>query len=166
MHFVSSKVSRLLATGLFLSLAISGCASQQSEAPPASQETVDLSKLEKSGTLTFEGRAYNLILGGTWGEGELSYKGSVYKFKAKTIGAGYQIGVKDVTVTGTVYDLKNVSDFSGTYWGVKAAGTVGVGAGVASVQNKNDVVIEMKAASEGFAADIGAGVARIVMELM
>jgi hypothetical protein len=166
MHFISSKVSGLLATGLFLSVAVSGCASQQSEAPPASQKTVDVSKLQKSGTISFEGRAYNLFDGGTWGEGQLSYKGSVYKFKAKTIGAGYQVGVKDITVTGTVYDLKNVSDFSGTYWGVKAAGTVDVGAGVASVQNKNNVVIGIKSASEGFAADLGAGMARIVIQLM
>lgn len=166
MHFISPKATRLLATGLFLSVAISGCASQQSEAPPASQETVDVSTLEKSGTLTFEGRAYNLILGGTWGEGQLSYKGSVYKFKAKTVGAGYQVGIKDVNVTGTVYDLKNLSDFSGTYWGVRAAGTVGVGAGVANVQNNKKVVIGIKATSKGFAADLGAGLARIVIELM
>jgi hypothetical protein len=166
MHFISSKVSRFLATGVFLSVAISGCASQQSEAPPASQETVDVSTLEKSGTLTFDGRAYNLIVGGTWGEGQLSYKGSVYKFKAKTIGAGYAVGVKEVDVEGTVYNLNKVSDFSGTYWGVKAAGTVGVGRGYASVQNSEGVVVEIEADSEGFAADIGAGLARIVVELM
>ena len=77
MRFTSSKSSLLLAISLFLSIAISGCASQQTETPPRSQETVDHSTLEKSGTLTFEGRAYNLIVGGTWGEGELTYKGKV-----------------------------------------------------------------------------------------
>jgi hypothetical protein len=164
MFFTSPKGVRLLATGLFLSVALLGCASQRSGAPP--QETVDISKLEKSGTITFEGRSYALIVGGAWGEGQLSYKGKVYKFKAKTVGAGYQVGVKTVTVKGTVYDLKNVSDFSGTFWGVKAAGTAGVGVGVANVQNKNKVVMELTSTSKGLAADLGAGLARIVVELI
>ena len=166
MHKIPYKALRLLGAALFLSVAVSGCASQDSKAPSESERTVDISQLEKSGTITFEGRAYNLIVGGTWGEGALSYKGNVYKFKAKTVGAGYQVGVKDVTVTGTVYDLRNINDFAGTYWGVKAAGTVGVGAGVANVQNKNKVVIEFTSTSKGLAADIGAGAARIVVELL
>lgn len=165
MNSILSKTMQVLAMGLLVTVFLGGCASK-SKTPDTSKKTVDASKMEKSGSLTFEGRAYNLIAGGTWGDGVLTYKGKQYKFKAKSIGAGYAVGVKDVKVKGVVYDLKNVNDFAGTYWGVKAVGTLFVGAGAANIQNSNGVVLSMKSTGKGVAVDVAPGLSRVVIELV
>lgn len=161
MNNMLSQTMKIMAAGVLSVVFLGGCASQSNK----SEKMVDASKMEESGTLTFEGRAYNLIAGGTWGDGVLTYKGRQYKFKAKSIGAGYSAGVKDVTVKGVVYDLKNINDFAGTYWGVKAAGTIFVGPGAANIQNSNGVVLSMKSTSVGAAVDVAAGLSRVVIEL-
>lgn len=165
MNNISSKTIQVFAIGLLSVVLMAGFASK-SNAADAPEKSVDASEMKKSGTLTFKGRSYNLIVGGTWGEGVLTYKGKTYKFKAKSVGAGYAVGVKDTNVTGVVYDLKNLNDFSGSYYGVKAAGTAFVGAGAANVQNSNGVVLSMKSTSAGVAVDVGAGLSRIVVELV
>ena len=163
MHKILSKTMLMLAVGLLSAAFMAGCASQgkKSDKP---QKKVDASKMEQSGTLTFSGRSYKLIVGGGWGDGILNYKGKQYKFKAKTVGAGYAVGVKDVDVKGVVYNLKKPADLAGSYYGVQASGTAFVGAGAANVENKNEVVLSLKSHSEGFAVDIAAGVAWIKIE--
>jgi len=158
MNNILSNTMRLVAIGLLSAVFMSASAAQEE------MDSVDVSKMKQSATLTFEGRAYNMIIGGTWGHGNLTYKGKQYRFRAKSVGAGYAVGVKDVEVKGVVYNLNSVDDFAGTYWGVKAAGTAFVGVGASNIQNSRGVVISAKSNSTGVAVDIAAGLARIVID--
>lgn len=164
MNNILSRTIQVFAIGLLTATFMVGCDSlgKKSEAP---KKTVDVSKLENSGTLTFSGRSYKLIVGGGWGDGVLTYKGKKYKFKAKTVGAGYAVGVKDVDVKGNVYNLKKPADLAGSYYGIQAAGTAFVGAGAANLQNKKEVVLSLKGTSKGFAVDAAAGVAWLKIKM-
>jgi hypothetical protein len=159
------KMMKVIAVTMFAAVLLLGYLSQGMASGHDQEKEVDASKMEQSGTLTFHGESMNLIAGGTWGEGVLSYKGKQYKFKAKSIGAGYSVGYKEVDSKAAVYNLKNVNDFAGTYWGVKAGGTLFVGAEVANVTNEKDVLLNISGTSEGAAVDIAAGLKRIVIEM-
>ena len=165
MNIVLSKTMKIVAAGVLSAVFLAGYASQ-SMAADKPMETVDANKMHVSGSLTFHGESINLIAGGSWGEGVLSFKGKQYKFKAKSLGAGYSIGVKEVDAKAVVYNLKNIKDFAGTYWGVKAAGTLFYGASATNVTNSKDVMLNIDGTSEGAAVDIAAGLARIVIELV
>jgi len=161
-------LSKAIAMGILSAVVVSGCSST----PPANDgmskntevKKVDTSKMVRSGSLTFDAKAYNLIVGGTWGQGVLTYKGKQYKFRGKSVGAGYALGTKDVWGSGTVYNLNNVADFAGTYYGVKAGGTAGVGASALGLQNSKGVYVNINSQSQGVAVDASAGVARVVVE--
>ena len=159
------KTMKVMAVTMLAAVLLLGYSSQGLASGHDQQKEVDASKMEQSGTLTFHGESISLIAGGTWGEGVLSFKGKQYKFKAKSIGAGYTAGYKEVDAKAVIYNLKNINDFAGTYWGVSAGGTLFVGAQVANVTNDKDVLLNISGTSEGAAVDIAAGLKRIVIEM-
>ena len=165
MNIVLSKTMKVVAAGILSAIFLTGYASQ-SMAADKPMETANADEMHVSGSLTFHGESINLIAGGTWGEGVLSFEGKQYKFKAKSLGAGYSIGVKETDSKAIVYDLKDIKDFAGSYWGVKAGGTLFYGAEAANVQNSKGVMLNITGTSEGAAVDIAAGLKRIVVELV
>ncbi len=165
MQNIISKAMKVVAAGVLSAVFLVSYASP-SMAADKSMETVNADEMHVSGSLTFQGKAINLIAGGTWGEGVLSFEGKQYKFKAKSLGVGYSLGVKKVDSKAIVYNLKDIKDFPGTYWGVKAAGTLFYGAGAVNVQNSKGTMLNITGTSKGAAVDIAAGLARIVVELV
>jgi hypothetical protein len=76
-----------------------------------------------SGTIAVTATSLAAGVGWTWGSGTLTLlDGSQYHFKASGLDV-VAAGIKQVTAVGTVYHLKNVKDFAGTY--------VQAGAGIA-----------------------------------
>jgi len=90
-------------------------------------------------------------IGWTWGSGTLRCGSRTYPFKIDglTVNA---VGASKSDATGYVYDLKNVSDFPGTYAAVEAAGTLGGGKGIATFKNENGVRMTLHSTREGIEA--------------
>jgi hypothetical protein len=111
-------------------------------------------ELVQSGTLEVTAQQVRLIVGGSKGKGVLHFNGKDYKFKmsGKSLGGA---GVTKVDAVGTVYNLKDIKDFSGTYAGMGVGAAVVKGQGASSWENSNGVVVKITAKSEGVALNLG-----------
>ena len=59
------------------------------------------------------------------------------------------VGVTWASAAGKVYNLSNLSNFSGTYMAADAGATLGGGASATAMRNQNGVVIELTGTSQG-----------------
>ena len=108
-----------------------------------------------SATVEIQQTQIAFIGSGDLGGGKLFFKGKIYKFTIGGLGIG-GIGITTMTATGNVYNLKEVSQFAGTY----AQGRVGVTVGSSDngglwLQNETGVVMQLKAKREGVALSLG-----------
>ena len=94
-------------------------------------------------------------VGFSWGKGMLSYKGKTYPVKVEGLSVG-EVGVNQAEAVGSVYNLKQLEDFSGNYTAAGAAGTVAGGAGITAMRNQNGVTIEMKSTTQGASLKLAA----------
>ncbi len=88
------------------------------------------------------------------GKGSLYYNGRRHSFTISGIGAG-GAGAQKISATGKVYNLNNLSDFSGTYRGVSRGLTLIEGKMHAKLTNGNGVVMYLAAQTEGLASSMG-----------
>jgi len=88
------------------------------------------------------------------GKGTLYYNGRRHRFTISGLGAGGMGGQK-ISATGKVYNLNNLSDFSGTYHGVSRGLTLIEGKMHAKLTNGNGVVMYLAGATEGLASSMG-----------
>ena len=89
------------------------------------------------------------------GKGTLYYHGQRHHFTISGLGAG-GIGAQKISATGKVYNLNNLSDFSGTYRGISRGLTVIEGQMHAKLTNGNGVTMYLAAETEGVASSMGA----------
>lgn len=101
-----------------------------------------------SATLTLESKSVAVGVGYSWGNGVLRYQGKSYPFKVDGLAVN-AVGVSRSDATGNVYNLKNLSDFEGTYTAIDVGGTAGGGKGIASMRNGNDVRVTLHSTSQG-----------------
>jgi hypothetical protein len=87
-------------------------------------------------------------IGWSWGKGVLTLKGKDYPFKVGGLSVG-DVGITKAEATGTVYNLKKLEDFNGTYASAAAQATVGVGVGATAMKNKKGVVIHLHPKTKG-----------------
>jgi hypothetical protein len=87
-------------------------------------------------------------IGYTWGNGVLTYKGREYPFSINGLSV-VDVGIAQASASGSVYNLKKLEDFNGTYTGVTAGATVAGGAGAAAMENQNGVMINLVGTSQG-----------------
>jgi hypothetical protein len=87
------------------------------------------------------------------GKGTLYYHGR-HHFTISGLGAG-GTGVQKISATGKVYNLKNLSDFSGAYRGISGGLTLIEGKMHAKLTNGNGVVLYLAGETEGLASSIG-----------
>jgi len=87
-------------------------------------------------------------VGYTWGDGTLKFGHHTYAFTVKggTIAA---VGYSKVIGQGTVYNLKHLRDFDGTYAAVNGEATAGEGLGGQVLKNGNGVAIKIETVSKG-----------------
>lgn len=107
-----------------------------------------------SGTVTIERTNVGIGIGGSFGGGKLTWKGRTYPFDIEGIEVG-SVGFSRSTANGTVYNLKSLEDFNGTYTAVGASATVGGGGGVSKMRNQNGVVINLGSTSKGLRMKAG-----------
>ena len=88
------------------------------------------------------------------GKGTLYYNGQGHHFTISGLGAG-GMGAQKVSATGKVYNLNNLSDFSGSYRGLSRGLTLIEGKMHAKLTNGNGVVMYLAAETEGLASSMG-----------
>jgi hypothetical protein len=89
------------------------------------------------------------------GKGTLYYNGQAHHFTISGVGVGGAGGQK-ISATGKVYNLNNLSSFSGTYHGVSRGLTLIEGKMHAKLTNGNGVVMYLAGETEGLASSMGA----------
>lgn len=87
------------------------------------------------------------------GKGTLNYNG-VHHFTISGLGAG-GMGAQKLSANAKVYNLTNLSDFSGTYRGVSQGLTLIEGKMHAKLTNDSGVVMYLAGETEGLASSIG-----------
>jgi hypothetical protein len=88
------------------------------------------------------------------GKGTLYYQGR-HHFTISGVGVGGAGGQK-ISATGKVYNLNNLSSFSGTYHGISRGLTLIEGKMHAKLTNGNGVVMYLAGETEGLASSMGA----------
>jgi hypothetical protein len=123
----------LVACTLLCTVARAGDA--ESSAPVANEAQPDA-------TVTLKGGSVAAGIGYTWGHGELTYGNGSRRFSIKGISI-VDVGATDFTAKGNVYNLKNISDFSGNYAAAGAGITVAGGGTAVYLKNEHGVVIKL-----------------------
>lgn len=95
-----------------------------------------------------------LILGGDHGHGTLTYQGNDYRFKASGLKVG-GVGIHKMDMTGDVYNLASLDDFTGLYFEAEAGADLVKGKGVYSLKNDKGTILHLKSKSEGLALSVG-----------
>jgi hypothetical protein len=125
-------------------LLIAGCASmtQAPSTPPSATVRI------REGSAAYYGSA-------AAGKGTIYYNGRRHHFTISGVGVGGAGGQK-ISATGKVYNLSNLSDFSGTYHGISRGLTLIEGKMHAKLTNGNGVVMYLAGETEGLASSMGA----------
>ena len=113
------------------------------------------------GTVYISAKQISFLVSGQKGGGTLWFKGKSYPFKIGGLGVG-GIGVSKLEAKGEVYDLKDPSDFFGSY----AAARVGWAVGEASsgqmwLKNPDGVILHLWTVRKGLTLSLGADVIEI-----
>jgi hypothetical protein len=95
-----------------------------------------------SGTLTYQGRTYQLSVGST----------------------GFGIGAAGGALVGTAYNMRTAADISGTYRTVSVGLTVGGGAEAARFQNANGVILDLVGIQAGLEVSLGSAGMTIALQ--
>jgi hypothetical protein len=127
--------------------------------PTAPGAQTEEKPMVESGTLEVSATQVRLIAGGAKGTGILHFNGKDYKFKMSGASVG-GIGVTKVDAVGTIYNLKDIKDFPGTYAGMGVGAVAVKGAGASSWENKG-VIVKMKSKTEGLALNMGVNAVKI-----
>ena len=112
--------------------------------------------LVKSGTFEVEILRVSFIGSAARGKGVLHYNGKAHKFTATGLGAG-GVGASKTVAKGTVYNMKKLDDFVGTYVNARAgiaAGDKGMGKSI-WVENEKGVRLKGTPKTKGIQLNLG-----------
>lgn len=115
-----------------------------------------------SGKIHLTAKSADVGVGYTWGSGKLIYKGKTYRFSVSG-GQVAAVGFSKFEGNGTVYNLHNLKDFSGTFVSATGEATLGAGVGGTVMENRNGVRIKFTSSSQG--ARLAAGGEGITLTL-
>ncbi len=107
-----------------------------------------------------ESTSVSVGIGGQSGDGILNLPNlgtnCSYPFRVSGFGAGIQVGISKASATGGVANLAHVSELSGDYTAAQGEATIGAGGGAISMKNnRNNVAIDLKAATQGLSLGFG-----------
>ncbi len=108
----------------------------------AKTQSCDERELVKAGTFTAVVKSVGLIVGARWGDGTMTLNDGSKHNISLSGGKIMEIGAAKQTLEGTIYNLDNMQDFPGMYYGVGGGLTlVTVGLGGVSYTNSKCVVL-------------------------
>lgn len=106
-------------------------------------------------TFSLKGGSVAAGVGYVWGSGTLDFAGAPHKVKVSGLSI-LDVGAAKITASGSVYNLKKIADFDGTYTTFAAGATIAGGGGVAYLRNQNGVVIRLDSTTEGLRFNLSA----------
>lgn|SRR5262249_43463910 len=107
-----------------------------------------------SGKVSIESTSIAAGVGVTWGDGKLNFKGKDYPFSVEGLSL-VDWGISKANVSGDVYNLTDVSQFSGTYVAGEAGLTLAGGMGGMVLRNQNGVIMRLRSVSRGAQLQLG-----------
>jgi hypothetical protein len=107
------------------------------------------------GRLSLTGGAVAVGIGYVWGSGDLDFGGVAHKVSVSGLSI-VDVGAAKISAAGSVYNLKKISDFDGTYTTFAAGATIAGGGGAAYLRNQNGVVIRLDSTTEGLRFNLSA----------
>jgi hypothetical protein len=112
-----------------------------------------------AGAVTFAGTVATPPSGGsgvTWGKGTLILSdGTQHAFEVSGLGVtGTREAVVSIQAVGEVFNLKNLSDFEGTYKATERAVRTGRATGQVSFTNEHGVLMSLSLSSPATTADV------------
>jgi len=118
-----------------------------------------------SGTVKIESTSVAAGVGVQWGDGMLTFEGKDYKFSVKGLNAGIALGIAKIKAEGEVFNLKKVSDLSGTYTALESGVAIvkGFPSGL-TLESTKGVVINLKSEEKGIRLNATLGGVRIKLK--
>ena len=110
------------------------------------------SQAQTTGTVRLHVVKVGFIVGG--GSGVLIYHGHRYRLAVSGIGLG-SLGIAAVDLVCTASNLSGPGAIAGTYGGAGAGGSFVGGGQVATLQNGNGVVLQLRGVQAGFQISLG-----------
>jgi hypothetical protein len=101
-----------------------------------------------SGTVKISSKAIAIGVGVQWGDGQLTYQGKTVPFSVEGLSV-VDLGVTDITSSGEVFNLKQLSDFSGNYIAGEAGAAIASGPSDTILKNQNGVMIRLHGTQKG-----------------
>lgn len=89
------------------------------------------------------------VIGGSAGEGVLTYQGRRYPLSIGGLSYGFTFGASETRFHGTVRNIRRPSDVSGVYAQGGAGAAVGRGAQVVVLTNQKGAVLELSGEQKG-----------------
>jgi len=119
------------------------------------QETISQDNLTQTATVAIHEYSVAFIGSGSAGNGTLNYEGRQIPIGIGGMGIG-GFGVSKTDAYGSVYNLHNLEDFTGTYGKVRLGATAAdVGGGRLWLKNTKGVVLELRSKMQGLALRAG-----------
>lgn len=112
------------------------------------------SERKPDATIDLAGGSVAVGVGVDWAKGTLHFKGQDVPVKVKGLSLA-RVGASKMSATGEVYNLKDVSKFTGNYAAVAAGAALAGGAGVSAMQNEHGVVMHLRSSTVGADLDLG-----------
>ncbi|MET0499469.1 MAG: EipA family protein [Steroidobacteraceae bacterium] len=128
------------------------------DSPPPVEESAT-----PDGKLTLKGGSVAAGIGYTWGHGDLEYRNGTHRFTIRGVSV-VDVGATEFTATGHVYNLKQLSDFSGNYVAAAAGVTIAGGATATYLKNEHGVVIKLLATDVGLKFNLSADGVHIALK--
>src|SRR5262245_38395403 len=117
-----------------------------------------------SGRISLYATSVAAGVGVQWGDGTLTLNdGKQYKFTVQGLEVG-GVGFSEARAQGEVYNLNNLSDFSGVYVAAEANAAIGSGPGARTMRNQHGVVINLSSAQQGVKLTLAGEGVRIALK--
>jgi len=96
-----------------------------------------------SGTIRFAVYKAAFFVGGSGGEGTLTFHGRTYPITVGAVSGGFAFGVSKTYFRGTVRHIRRVRDATGVYGAAGGGGALGKGAQVIVMTNDRGATLEL-----------------------
>ena len=128
------KVMSVLRVGLIAFATLIGAASMASAA---------------DGSISIRILKAGFVVGGSAGEGVLTFQGRKYPLSVGGLSYGFTFGASETRLHGTVRNIQRPSDVSGVYAQGGAGAALGKGAQVVVLTNQNGAILELAGEQKG-----------------
>jgi len=97
----------------------------------------------ESGTISFSVLKAGWVIGGSGGNGTLTFQGKRYPISIGGISAGFVFGASETRFHGTVRNIRSASDVAGVYGAAGGGAAIGAGAQVLVLRNEKGAELRL-----------------------